>query len=209
MDSKKTGWISVALLIIALIVIKSGLISKKPEITRMSLNEFPYTVGDYRGVDEGYPDWLEDALKAEEFIIRQYENPKGDRIKLYVAYFTSRKGTSTHNPDVCYPAQGWKIDKKATEVLDVEGKKYTVAERIFSRDREEQVILFWFQAGSRVYSDKLRHQMAVIRDAVLTNQMQASIVRVSCLDNSGVDEALEKEREFTKLVIPLLKDYLP
>jgi EpsI family protein len=209
MDSKKTGWITVVVLIITVFIIKSGLISKKPEITRLSLNDFPYTVGDYKGVDLEYPDWLEDALKAEEFIIREYTNSKGDVLKLYAAYFTSRKGTSTHNPDVCYPAQGWKIEEKGTDSIKISDKKYTLAKRVFRRDHDEQIILFWFQSGFRVFSDKLKHQLVVIKNAIFTNQMQASIVRVSCLENVSLDEALKKEEDFSKEVIPILKDYLP
>ena len=49
----------------------------------------------------------------------------------------------------------------------------------------------------------------VIKNAVFTNQMQASIVRVSCLQRVSLDEALKKEEDFSKEVIPLLKDYLP
>ena len=209
MDSKKTGWIVVIFLVITVFIIKSGLISKKPEINRLSLNDFPYTVGDYKALDLVYPDWLADTLKAEEFILRKYEDSKGNIIKLYAAYFTSRKGTSTHNPDVCYPAQGWKIEEKGTEVVEIEGKKYKLAKRVFRRDHDRQIILFWLQAGDGVYSDKLRHQMVVIKNALLTNQMRASIVRVSCLNRLDLDEALKIEKDFSKLIIPILKDYLP
>lgn len=209
MDSKKTGWITVILLVITVFIVKTGLISKKAEINRISLNDFPYTIGDYKALDLEYPDWLADTLKAEEFILRKYEDSKGNRIKLYAAYFTSRKGTSTHNPDVCYPAQGWKIEEKGTEVVEVAGKKYKLAKRVFRRGHDEQMILFWFQIGDEVYSDKFKHQMAVIKSAVLTNQMRASIVRVSCLNRLDLEEALEKEKDFSKLVIPILKDYLP
>jgi len=209
MDSKKTGWITVILLVIAVFIVKSGLISKKPEVNRLSLHDFPYTVGDYKGVDLEYPDWLEDALKAEEFILRDYTDSKGNRLKLYVAYFTSRKGTSTHNPDVCYPAQGWRIEEKGTDTIEIANKKYNLAKRVFRRDYDEQIILFWFQSASKVFSDKLKHQLVVIKNAVFTNQMQASIVRVSCLQKVSLDEALKKEEDFSREVIPLLKDYLP
>ena len=209
MDSKKTGWITVILLVIAVFIVKSGLISKKSEVTRLSLHDFPYTVGDYKGVDLEYPDWLEDALKAEEFILRDYTDSKGNRLKLYVAYFTSRKGTSTHNPDVCYPAQGWRIEEKGTDTIEIANKKYNLAKRVFRRDYDEQIILFWFQSASKVFSDKLKHQLVVIKNAVFTNQMQASIVRVSCLQKVSLDEALKKEEDFSREVIPLLKDYLP
>jgi len=39
--------------------------------------------------------------------------------------------------------------------------------------------------------------------------MQASIVRVSCLQRVSLSEALEREERFSEEVIPLLKDYLP
>ena len=209
MDSKKTGWITVILLVITVSIIETGLISKKPELNRLSLTDFPYTVGNYKALDLDYPDWLADTLKAEEFIIRKYEDGKGNKIKLYAAYFTSRKGTSTHNPDVCYPAQGWKAEVKGAEVVEIDGIKYILAKRVFKRGHDEQIILFWFQIGDKVYIDKFRHQMAVIKSAVLTNQMRASIVRVSCLNRLDLDEALKIEKDFSKLIIPILKDYLP
>jgi EpsI family protein len=209
MDNKKTGWIIIVLLVIAAGLMKSGLLTKKPDVSRISLEKFPYVIGEYKGVDLGYPDWLEEALKAEEFILRSYEDNNGNKLKLYLAYFTSRKGTSTHNPDVCYPAQGWRIENKGKVTIDIDGKKYNLAKRYFIKGAETQTILFWYQAGDKVYSDKLRHQLMVIKNAVLKNDMQASIVRVSPISPMSDEEALKKEKELSRLIIPMLGDYLP
>ena len=211
MDSKKTAWIIIVILLLSAIFIRSEVISfKEPNIDRKNLSDFPYSLGNWQGEDTAYPGWLAEALKAEEFIMREYINDKNENVNLYTAFFSSRKGTSTHNPDVCYPAQGWKIEEKGTFYLDIDGKKYHLAKRIFSKGIERQFVIFWYQMGDRTYADKLRHQIAVIKEAVIKNRMKAGIVRLSVSSRDYTEEeVLEIEERFAKLIIPELKEYLP
>lgn len=210
MDIKKTaGWIILIILAIGILIAKSGLLQGTGEVERAPLNEFPAQINGYTSHELPYPDWLDEALKAEEFFIRDYEKGS-EHIKLYAAYFTSRRGTSTHNPDVCYPAQGWEIAEARIRDIKIGDKTYQISERRVKRGKEQILVMFWYQAGDNVYADKLKHQLYVIKNALLSGSMRAGIVRVSMnLDKVSLDEAREKTIAFSKEVIPLMEAYLP
>jgi len=210
MDSRKIGWIIITILVVVIIALKLDLLSSTKEFERKSLLDFPYTLGEWKGEDLEYPDWLSDELKAEELIMREYEDKDGNNLMLYAGFFTYRKSTSTHNPDVCYPAQGWKIEKKDIVKLDIDGRSYPVAERIISKNLNRQVVLFWYQVKDKTITNKIKHQMLIIKDALIEGKMRASIVRVSMpIKNRSIDEALEIEKEFAEIIIPKLSEYLP
>ena len=209
MDSKKTGWLIIVILLAVIGLTKSGVLISKDDFVRKQLSELPYALDGWRGAAMKYPASLKESFKAEEFIIRGYENAGGQKVKLYAGFFSSRKGTSTHNPDVCYPAQGWKIEEKAAVNLKIEGRNYRLAKRVLTKGLNKKVIIFWYQAGNKTYAHKLLHQLVVIKDAVIKNSMKASIVRISVTQDRSLEEALEIEKEFSRVIIPVLVDYLP
>lgn len=96
---------------------------------------------------------LEDRVLAEiqpsAYLMRSYTDGRS-RALAYVAFYTGFTSTGAHDPQVCYPAQGFDIGAIRSVAVDLDG-----GERLWSkifRARQgghEEVVLHWFQPRDR------------------------------------------------------------
>ncbi|MEE8581436.1 MAG: exosortase C-terminal domain/associated protein EpsI, partial [Myxococcota bacterium] len=91
-------------------------------------------------------------LGVDAYLLRRYEAPARSPIWLYVGLYAAFRGLGGkyHDPEDCYPAQGWEIvDYRAFEV-GLEGSG-TLHSQVMQAQRgpQREVVLYWFQPAGR------------------------------------------------------------
>jgi EpsI family protein len=155
---------------------------------------------------------LEQTLEAEvlaqiepdAYRVQLYEAPDRPPIWLYVGVYAGRAGSgkSAHDPEVCYPAQGWEIEHSQAAVIPLEDGQDLHAQRLrFRRGLEREAVLYWFQPARRWPVSGGIEQLLRIRDA-LEGRPQYAFVRLSApsTETSGSDLA-----EFAVEIAPAIR----
>lgn len=82
---------------------------------------------------------------------RTYVNLKGDRIMLSVAYGGDQSdGTRAHNPEVCYPAQGFQISSRHEGTFSIGNQKLRVRQLVAQQGNRVEPISYWIMIGDHV-----------------------------------------------------------
>src|SRR5947209_6285145 len=120
----------VAALLLATISVKMWL-NQSPKVPlRRPLVEFPMQVGNWRmTASSQLSDETTGVLKADDYMLRQYRNPSGYGVDMFVAYYkTQAAGESMHSPKNCLPGSGWTpvVNDRVFMKTDAEGKPVEV-----------------------------------------------------------------------------------
>lgn len=137
---------------------------------------------------------LREALGAGHLVFRSYMR-KNYSVTLYLAWYQDMQAADkVHDPAVCYPAQGWRVDRQDQQTLVWQDKQHPVRRMFLSRSSERQMVYTWWQQGEQVFADTVDHRFAQVR-RVFTGQTGASIwVRVSmAMSSDDEDELLLRE----------------
>ena len=175
----------------------------------LRLAEFPMEVDGWRGQDQPYPDWLPETLTANEFFIRKYRNGDGQTVTFYVAYFDARYGGTTHNPNICYPANGWEIAQQSRSLVQLGGRKTAFTEMHVQKGFAKELVLFYFQMGERTFPGLSQYRRAAMVQGIIFNKIGGALVQISAPVGQAVEDTYAVERDFLNLVGPLLENYLP
>lgn len=175
----------------------------------LRLGELPMSAAGWQGKSVPYPDWLPEELGANEFFIRQYTNERGGAVTFYAAYFDARYGGTTHNPDICYPAQGWDIIERSRLAVQVDGADLEVTRMLIQKGLTKQLVLFYFQTGAQTIPELSGYRRRAIVQGILFNKIGAAIVRVSAPVTETVEQTQREEVEFLKTIAPMIEQYIP
>jgi EpsI family protein len=112
-----------------------------------SLATLPFQLGGYSGVDSPVGQNVEDILRADFNVQREYLHPLGQVVWLYVGYYgTQRGGTPEHTPQACYAAHGWEILDEQRVLIDAATGRSAVEYLVESRG-QRQLVLFWYRSN--------------------------------------------------------------
>ncbi len=143
-------------------------------------------------------------IEPDEYRMQRYDAPDRPPIWLYVGIYAGRAGSGkgAHDPEVCYPAQGWDIEDSRAAVIPMEDGQDLHAQRLmFRRGLALEAVLYWFQPARRWPVSGGIEQLLRIRDA-LVGRPQYAFVRLSApsTENPGNDLA-----EFAIEIAPAIR----
>lgn len=206
--------ISATIILLAALV-NYGLSRPESEIGRLPLNNFPLNIGRWTSMGEQVIDEKAmDLLRVDDYIMRNYINDTNEVMGLYIGYFkTQREGKQIHSPRQCLPGAGWTILNSKEFLLDV-GEVASESAKInyYLMGKEDQKVLYlwWYQARGRVYANEYLNKIYMIWDAVTKNRTDGALVRVHVpVFHDDVDQALQKELAFIKLIHSELDKFIP
>jgi EpsI family protein len=135
-----------------------------------------------------------------ETLERTYSRGPGERIMLSIAYGADQSDISLqmHYPEVCYPAQGFQLNKRREDVLDLPMGRIPVRrlETVFSTVRHEPVT-YWTVIGDELTMSGLDKRLAEIRHGLKGEIVDGMLVRVSSI-NSNTAEAFALQDQFIR-----------
>lgn len=121
-----------------------------------------------------------------DVIERVYVNSLGYRVMFTVAYGKDQSDRlALHYPDVCYPAQGFKISGMRSEKLQVSAKSYVTLERMLAKyESRSEPVSYWSTMGERLPQsgfDRKRIQAEYALEGYIPDGM---LIRVSSIDRN-------------------------
>jgi len=204
--------VSLALLISALLVLQ--LRSRGDAVPiRKSLDSFPTAVGDWQA-REGVLLELDtlNVLKAKEYLMRRDQDPSGKSLWLFIAYWDSqRKGAQPHSPRNCLPGGGWEPleASRVTIPLPPPLAPITVNRFLIQKDRDQQVVFYWYQSQGKAIAGELAAKVEMIKNSMVRHRTDGALVRVSSPVYGDVQQTSERLVGYIQAMYPLLGDYLP
>ena len=171
----------------------------------------PKQIGDWK-MDDGLlpllasPDkqTLIDKLYSQT-LSRTYVNGYGERIMLSIAYGSNQSdGLQVHKPDLCYPAQGFQITKKSSDILATDFGRIPVKRLLAVQETRVEPVTYWITIGDTLAANALQWKLAQIKYGLTGKIPDGLIFRISSLGSEAIAYPLQEE--FVKL---LLRDLPP
>lgn len=157
---------------------------------------------------------IQSLLTIDDYLMRRYVDQAGRSLWLYVGYWASqRRGAAqVHSPRNCLPASGWEPIEASRVTIDVAGRQgspLTVNRYLIQKDRELQVVMYWYHAQGTPIAGEIPAKIQMMRSAIFRNRTDGALVRVSSSVSGGVAETTERLVRYVQALYPILGDYLP
>jgi len=118
-----------------------------------------------------------------QVLSRTYVNDQGYRIMLSLAYGDDQRGgLQAHRPEVCYPAQGFKLGKIEDGALPTAFGAVEVRRLTTTLGTRDEPVTYWLTVGDRVIKDKFDKRVAELRLALTGQIPDGLLFRVSSID---------------------------
>jgi len=89
-------------------------------------------------------------ISPDAHALRLYADGHGSGIWAYLAFYSGTGAVGAHDPQVCYPAQGWDIAAlRSREVVLADGKSLTGKLLAANLGGEQELVFYWFQPAGR------------------------------------------------------------
>jgi EpsI family protein len=201
-----------ALLVGALLVLQFRSTGEAVPI-RKSFDTFPSTIATWRERQSNNLDLeIVSLLKVNDYVMRLYANRDGRTLWLYIGYWsTQRKGAQIHSPRNCLPGGGWEPIEASRLVVTLPGGRapIEVNRYLIQKDRDQQVVLYWYQSQGKAVAGELAAKIEMVRSAITRNRTDGALVRVSAPVSGGVAETTESLVRYVQALYPVLAEYLP
>lgn len=173
----------------------------------------PRQFGDWRIDSSIAPIQVSPDVKAkldqvyDQTLSRTYVNENGQRVMLSIAYGGNHgEGMQTHRPEICYPAQGFTIDKSlGRAVLQSLYGGISVNRLVASLGARVEPITYWVVVGSTPTEFGLSMKLAQLRYNLTGTIPDGLLVRVSSIDRNEVG-AYELQETFVLRLLDALPE---
>jgi len=126
---------------------------------------------------------LLDSLYSQ-ILTRTYVHKDGYRIMLSMAYGDDQRGgLQAHRPEVCYPAQGFKVSSKVDGRLPTEYGAIEVRRLTTSLGLRREPVTYWLTVGDQVIRNNFDKRLAEFRFAFTGQIPDGLLFRVSSIDD--------------------------
>jgi EpsI family protein len=150
-------------------------------------------------VPKGFADWTELADQGaqvvnpqtkelldklySQILTRIYVNKDGYRIMLSMAYGDDQRGgLQAHRPEVCYPAQGFKLGKVEDGALPTSYGNIDVRRITTTLGARNEPVTYWLTVGDQVIKSNFDKRIAQIRLGLTGQIPDGLLFRVSSID---------------------------
>ena len=187
-------------------------------IDRSTFASFPMEIGPWRAIVDPPldPDILR-MLGVDDYLSRAYYQPNGPSVGLYLGFYGSqRQGDTIHSPMNCLPGAGWEpVSEDTLDIANVDGagRNIRVNRYLIQKGLDQNLVLYWYHGRGRVVANEYLSKAFLIRDAIVSNRTDGSLVRVIVpIAHGSGDNVLRAEavaEEFVRVIFPKLGSYLP
>jgi EpsI family protein len=139
-----------------------------------------------------------------QILTRVYVNSSGQSVMLSIAYGRDQRGgLQAHNPEVCYPAQGFKLETSIEDKIQTPFGQIQVKRMKTTKGSRFEPVTYWFTIGDQQVLSRMEQRLAVIK-STLTGQIPDGLLfRVSSVDrNSAL--AYQYQDDFVNQLLSVL-----
>lgn len=176
------------------------------------LGTFPSTIGSFHKIQEiTFDKAIVENAGMDQYLMWYYQDKDGYTVGLYIGYYEYQsEGHIVHSPKHCMPGSGWEFSKeeKITVTNPATGKPSYINRAILQKGMEKQVTHYWDQGRGRIVGNEYKGRALLILDSILKRKSQGALIRITGpADN--LDQAIEKQQQFIKALLPVLNEYIP
>lgn len=119
-----------------------------------------------------------------QVLTRSYVNKQGYRIMLSMAYGDDQRGgLQAHRPEVCYPAQGFKLAKVEDGTLATAFGNIDVRRLSTNLGSRSEPVTYWLTVGDQIIKNKFDKRIMEIRLGLTGQIPDGLLFRISSIDN--------------------------
>ncbi|HZH33513.1 MAG TPA: EpsI family protein [Pyrinomonadaceae bacterium] len=216
MNQTRTSWNFWLLLLLllaggALIHWREAAGEIKPE--RKLLQEFPSKIGSWEqlGADQRFEKEVEDVLRVDDYLMRDYFSPKGKSANLYIGYHASqRTGATYHSPRNCLPGSGWTMTEPALiEIPLPNGQKFIANRYIIENNRYKSLMIYWYQGRGRFTANEYADKFFTVYDSIRLRRSDAAMVRIIASVENSETEAIQTATDLAAQTAATLPAFVP
>lgn len=156
-------------------------------------------------LDQQLSDEVWSIIEPDAHLFRLYEAPDRSPIWLYVGLYAGRTGSgkTAHDPEVCFPAQGWEILERRSAAVGLQSGETLQATLLEAHlGIRHQTVMYWFQPAERWPANSALEQLLRIHDAIAGRPQYAFVRFTSASDG---DESIADLTEFAAMIAPEIR----
>lgn len=120
-----------------------------------------------------------------QILTRTYVNSDGYRIMLSLAYGDDQRGDlAAHKPEVCYPAQGFKLHSNVEAIVATPFGGIASRRLSTSLGARKEPVTYWFTVGDTAIKNKLQQRMVEVKLGLTGQIPDGLLFRVSSIDDA-------------------------
>src|SRR5262245_9293863 len=122
----------------------------------------------------------------DQILSRTYVNGRGDMVMLSIAYGgTQNRSMQVHRPEVCYPAQGFRVGDLEKTSLRAGAQELPVMRLIAQKGVRTEPITYWIRVGDRVVRGNIELGFARLAYGLGGRVPDGLLVRVSTISRDA------------------------
>ena len=150
-------------------------------------------------IPKQFGDWREEPLRNvqvvnpqtqelldklySQILARTYVNSGGYRVMLSLAYGSDQRGSlQAHKPEVCYPAQGFVLQKNETGLLVTTFGDIPVRRLFTTLGSRPEPVTYWFTVGDKVVQGTTQKRLQDLKFGLTGRIPDGMLFRVSSID---------------------------
>lgn len=151
----------------------------------------------------------------DDTLMRSYADKNGNQIMVALAYAKEqRQDVKIHQPDVCYPAQGYQMQKTETIFFNALQRTAPVIgkRQLYYGQNHLEAVSYWIRVGDSTLTSGLQMRFKIIKDGLLERRLDDGIlVRVSSVisDESKQADAYVLQEKFLKDFVDIVEQQAP
>jgi EpsI family protein len=141
----------------------------------------------------------EELLKTlySQLLTRTYVNKDGYRIMLSMAYGDDQRGgLQAHRPEICYPAQGFKVQSLQDGALPTTFGNIEVRRLTTAMGARNEPVTYWLTVGDHVIRNQFDKRMMEFRLSLTGQIPDGLLFRISSIDKDAA-RAFAMQQQFT------------
>jgi EpsI family protein len=136
-----------------------------------------------------------------QLLARTYVDSRGRSVMLSMAYGDDQRGgLQAHMPEVCYPAQGFQLQRSTDHQLTTPFGTIAGRRVEASLHGRYEPITYWFTIGDRAVRTTWEKRLAEVRMGLAGRAPEGLLFRVSSIDNDAARAFAVQERFITALL---------
>jgi EpsI family protein len=120
----------------------------------------------------------------DETLARTYRDRLGRRVMLSLAYGRNQhKGMNTHRPEICYPAQGFKLELAGqADELPYQARRLPITRVVAAQGGRHEPITYWLLVGDELTRFGYAQRWSAVRYGLRGIIPDGVLVRVSTIE---------------------------
>ncbi|NOX98054.1 MAG: EpsI family protein [Nitrospirae bacterium] len=202
-------------MLLATALLSQGLFRSRPTSYKVKLDQFPLTIGSWKGKDIklGQRKLVYAVLETKTILSRLYVNSKAkDEVVDFLVIYSERTSRGFHPPEVSFVAAGNTIVKSGIEYIPLSKEKNApqLETNMFlgKTPRGRVLFLYWFSVGDRLMANYYKSSLYLLWDTIKGKDSPTTMVRLAMpLVDDDLEKTMAVATSFIQQIIPILPEY--